>query len=114
MTADGFEKSIQVAHIAHVALVLPLLDNFGPQGRIVLFASDAYEPGKNNLEVFPPSIPDDDGELDRLVRPTADAATDNFGHGFLRYAKSKLAIVLWGHALNRRLQEVSRQTGRLT
>ncbi|GAB1314671.1 hypothetical protein MFIFM68171_04881 [Madurella fahalii] len=73
MTDDGYEKSMQVCHLAHVALVLRLLNSFGPDGgRIVLFASDAHEPGKNNLEVIPPSIPTNPEKLELLVtrRPT--------------------------------------------
>ncbi|KAL8776380.1 MAG: hypothetical protein Q9213_008296 [Squamulea squamosa] len=100
-TEDGYEKTFQVSHLAHVALVLRLLGSFGPSGgRIVLFSSDAHLPGKNGLEKYRPSIPDD---LEQLAKPAADEPVDHFGRGFLRYANSKLAIIMWMYALNRAL-----------
>ncbi|KAI4240597.1 MAG: hypothetical protein LQ352_007612 [Teloschistes flavicans] len=103
MTQDGYEKSFQVCHVAHAALVLRLLGSFASDGgRIVLFSSDAHWPGKNGLEKYPPAIPDD---LELLVKPAADEKPDNLGRGFQRYAVSKLAIVTWMYALNRCLEK---------
>ncbi|ROV92173.1 hypothetical protein VMCG_09281 [Cytospora schulzeri] len=104
---DGFEKTFQIGHLAHVALVLRLLGSFHPQlpGRIVCFSSDAIFPGKNGLEKIPPAIPDD---LDLLAHPPPDAKNDNMAYGFQRYANTKLAIVTWTHALNRRLEKDSK------
>ncbi|KAI1452406.1 NAD(P)-binding protein [Annulohypoxylon moriforme] len=100
-TADGVETTIQVNHISHVALVLRLLGSFGPEGgRIVLFTSDGHFPGKNGLEKYPPAIPDD---LDSLLKASPDA--DKLGRGFNRYANSKLAILMWGFALNKYLEK---------
>ncbi|KAL8916330.1 MAG: hypothetical protein Q9172_006350 [Xanthocarpia lactea] len=102
-TKDGYEKTFQVSHLAHVALVLRLLGSFGPSGgRIVLFSSDAIWPGKNGLQKFPPAIPDD---IEQLAKPAADDPVDVFGRGFLRYANAKLAIVMWMYALNRALEK---------
>ncbi|KAL8897020.1 MAG: hypothetical protein Q9192_002783 [Flavoplaca navasiana] len=102
-TEDGYEKTFQISHVAHVALVLRLLNSFDSSGgRIVLFSSDAHWHGKNGLEKYPPAIPDD---LDSLVKPAADQSVDHFGLGFLRYANSKLAIVMWMYALNRALEK---------
>ena len=106
-SVDGFEKSFQVSHLAHVALVLQLLGSFQPEGgRIVLFSSDAHWPGKNGLEKYPPGLPDN---LDLLVKPDTfnEPASENFGRGFQRYANSKLATVMWMYALNRSLEKVS-------
>ena len=106
-TEDGFEKTFQVNHLAHVALVLRLLDSFSPDGgRVVLMTSDAHWPGKNRLETYPPAIPDD---LELLGKPALDRdkPTDNFGHGFHHYANSKLAILMWMYALNKHLLRVS-------
>ena len=110
MTVDGYEKSMQVCHIAHVALVLRLLGSFNLHGgRIVLFASDAHEPGKNSREVIPPSIPTQHKRLELLAKPTPDDATvaDNTGYGFYRFANAKLAVTTWGHALNHHLEKAS-------
>jgi NAD(P)-dependent dehydrogenase (short-subunit alcohol dehydrogenase family) len=103
LTGDGYDKSVQVNHIAHAALVLRLLGSFGAQGgRIVLFSSDAHWPGKNGLEKYPPAMPDD---LELLVKPVPDSPPDNMGRGFQRYAVSKLAVTMWMYALNRYLQK---------
>ena len=103
-TVDGYEKSFQVTHLAHAALVLRLLGSFDSNGgRIVLFSSDAHWSGKNSLEKYPPAIPDN---IEVLVKPTADEPSDNFGRGFQRYAVSKLAVVMWMYVLNRHLLKV--------
>jgi len=104
LTTDGYEKTFQVNHIAQAALVLHLIGSFGSGGgRVVLLASDAHLPGKNGLEKYPPAIPED---LELLVKPGPDKPVDNFGHGFHRYAVSKLAIVMWMYALNQHLEQV--------
>jgi len=104
VTGDGFEKSFQVNHLAHVALVLRLVGSFGSEGgRVVLLSSDAHWPGKNGLEKYPPNIPDD---LELLVKPSQENPADNFGRGFQRYAISKLVVVMWMYALNRYLEKV--------
>ncbi|KAI1746058.1 hypothetical protein F4680DRAFT_9054 [Xylaria scruposa] len=99
LTEDGLEKTIQINHVSHSALVLRLLDSFGPQGRVVLFTSNCHYPGRNGLEKYPPSIPDDLDELSKAV-----PAIDKQGRGFQRYANSKLAILMWAYALGRHLE----------
>jgi len=101
---DGIEKTFQVNHLAHAALVLRLLGSFAPDGRVVMLASDAHWPGKNSLEKYPPDIPKN---LDILLHPHADDPKDNIlGKGVQRYGSSKLAVVMWMYALNRRLEKV--------
>ncbi|RYP05671.1 hypothetical protein DL764_003641 [Monosporascus ibericus] len=100
LTADGYDKTMQVNFISHATLVLRLLGSFGDGGRILLISSNAHWPGKNPMEAYPPSIPDD---LELLVKPTVD--DDKQGRGYQRYATSKLALTTWVHALNRYLQE---------
>ncbi|KAI0196774.1 putative short-chain dehydrogenase [Xylaria flabelliformis] len=100
LTEDGLEKTIQINHVSHSALVLRLLGSFGPQGgRLVLFTSDCHYPGRNGLEKYPPSIPDDLEELSRT-----GPEIDKQGRGFQRYANSKLVILMWTYALNRYLE----------
>lgn len=107
-TADGFEKTFQVNHIAHAALVLNLLGSFSPSGgRVVLFTSDAHWSGKNSLEKIPPTIPADPQEL---AKPGPDVPENPMAKGFYRYAVSKLAILMWTYALNRHLEAVSAST----
>ncbi|KAI3325296.1 NAD(P)-binding protein [Xylariaceae sp. AK1471] len=101
LTEDGLEKTIQINHISHSALVLRLLGSFGAQGgRLVLFTSDSHFPGRSSLEKLPPGIPDD---LDELVK--ARPETDKQGRGMQIYANSKLALLMWTYALNRHLEK---------
>lgn len=101
ITSDGFDKTFEVAHIAHSALVLRLLGSFREEGRVVLLSSDSHWPGKNSMEVYPPVIP---SNLDELIKPVSDA--DKQGRGYQRYATAKLAITTWLYPLNRYLQKV--------
>lgn len=105
-TGDGYDKTFQVGHISHSALVLRLLGSFAPAGRVVLLSSDSHWPGKNPMEKYPPSIPTNDMEL--LVKPSADS--DKMGRGYQRYATTKLAITTWMYALNEHLQKASSET----
>ncbi|KAK6204022.1 hypothetical protein LQW54_008595 [Pestalotiopsis sp. IQ-011] len=100
LTVDGYDKTFQVSHISHSALVLRLLGSMADTGRIVLLSSDAHWPGKNAMEKYPPSIPTD---LDSLVKPTVD--DDKQGRGYQRYATAKLAVTTWMHALNQHLEK---------
>jgi NAD(P)-dependent dehydrogenase (short-subunit alcohol dehydrogenase family) len=101
LTEDGFDKSFQIAHISHAALILRLIGSFDDAGgRIVLLSSDSHWPGKNAMEKYPPSIPKD---MDLLVKPTVD--DDKQGRGYLRYATAKLAITTWMFSLNRYLEK---------
>ncbi|KAI1824341.1 NAD(P)-binding protein [Xylaria intraflava] len=101
LTVDGYDKTFQVGHIAHVFLILRLLECFGPEGgRIVLFSSDSHWPGKNGLQKYPPEIPQDVGSL---AEPKA--GKDKLGLGFLQYACTKLAITAWMYALNTHLKQ---------
>ncbi|GAD94144.1 short-chain dehydrogenase [Paecilomyces variotii No. 5] len=103
LTGDGYEKTFQVNHIAHAALVLRLIGYFKPEsaGRIVLFGSENHWPGKDALEKHPPAIPDN---LEALVKPLVQLPADPTGRGLEHYANSKLAIIMWMYALNRYLE----------
>ncbi|GAP93179.1 putative short-chain dehydrogenase [Rosellinia necatrix] len=102
LTEDGLEKTIQVNHVSHSALVLRLLGSFGPKGgRVVLFTSDSHYPRRNSLERYPPGMPD---VLDDLIGASLEK-TDKQGRGFQNYANSKLAILMWTYALNRYLEK---------
>jgi NAD(P)-dependent dehydrogenase (short-subunit alcohol dehydrogenase family) len=101
LTADGYDKTIQVNYIAHVALVLRLLDSFDDEGRIVLLSSVGHYRKPNAVTSHIPEIPDD---IDQLNRPPPDQ--DKEGRGFQRYANSKLLLTTWMYPLNRYLQQV--------
>ncbi len=103
LTVDGFDKSMQISHIAHVALVLRLIDRFSPNGgRIVLFSSIGHYRKPNAMTSLLPDIPED---LDQLNHPSPDK--DKRGRGIQRYANGKLMITTWMYPLNRYLEQVS-------
>lgn len=109
LTTDGYDKTLQVGHIAHVALVLRLIGSFASDGRIVLFSSIGHYRKPNAMTSYLPDIPDD---VDQLNHPPA--SEDKKGRGFQRYANSKLVITTWMYPLNRYLQQVSFQLYRTT
>jgi NAD(P)-dependent dehydrogenase (short-subunit alcohol dehydrogenase family) len=101
LTVDGYDRTFQVGHIAHVSLVLQLLGHFSPdRGRIVLLSSINHIAGKSPLERYKPGLPPD---LDNLVHPTAEG--DLQGRGIERYSNTKLVITTWMYALNRHLEK---------
>ncbi|KAI1378854.1 putative short-chain dehydrogenase [Hypoxylon crocopeplum] len=101
LTVDGYDKSLQVGHISHVALTLRLLGSFGPDGgRIVLISSVAHFRKKSPMSPYLPEIPDD---VDLLVHPRPDH--DKQGRGFQRYGTLKLVVTTWLYPLNEYLQK---------
>lgn len=102
LTVDGYDKTLQVNHISHVALVLRLIGSFAKDGRIVLLSSIGHYRKPNAMTSHLPEIPDD---MERLNHPPSDK--DKQGRGFQRYGSSKLVITTWMYPLNRYLQQVS-------
>ncbi|KAI0009267.1 putative short-chain dehydrogenase [Xylariaceae sp. FL0662B] len=100
LTADGYDKSLHVNHIAHVALVLRLIGSFASEGRIVLFSTIGHYRKPNAMTSYLPEIPDD---IDQLNHPPS--SKDKQGRGFQRYANSKLVVTTWMYPLNRYLQQ---------
>ncbi|KAI0873443.1 NAD(P)-binding protein [Hypoxylon argillaceum] len=101
LTADGYDRTIQVGHIAHAALILRLIRHFAPKdGRIVLMSSVNHIPGKSPMEKIPPNIPEN---IDAMVHPKP--SEDHAGQGMEIYSNSKLLVTTWGHALNGFLEQ---------
>ncbi|MGO4956191.1 SDR family NAD(P)-dependent oxidoreductase [Luteococcus sp. Sow4_B9] len=82
LTADGHERILQTNFLGPFALTNLLLPSVG--GRVVLVASNAHKAGRI-----------DHGDPDFLRRRWTSAAA---------YAQSKLAVMLWGLALEARLR----------
>ncbi|KAI0468870.1 putative short-chain dehydrogenase [Xylaria cf. heliscus] len=96
LTMDNYDKTIQIGHISHVALVLRLIGNYAPDGgRIVLISSVAHFRKKTHMSPFLPDLPTD---LDELLRPAPDK--DKQGRGFQRYGNAKLLATTWMYPLN--------------
>ncbi|KAI1073354.1 hypothetical protein F5B20DRAFT_567334 [Whalleya microplaca] len=100
LTVDGYDKTLQISHIAHAALVLRLIGSFTNEGRIVLFSSIGHYRKPNAMTSYLPDIPDD---IDQLHHPPS--SKDKLGRGFQRYGTSKLVITTWMYTLNRYLQQ---------
>ncbi|KAH8647545.1 putative short-chain dehydrogenase [Tricladium varicosporioides] len=100
LTIDGYDKTLQINHISHVALVLRLIGSFADEGRIVLLSSVGHYRKPNLMTSHLPEIPDNIGLLNH---PPPD--NDKKGRGFQRYANSKLVITTWMYPLDRYLQQ---------
>lgn len=98
LTADGYETTFAVNHLAHFLLIDLLLPSIAAPGRIVMVASDTHDPNK------PTGMPAPHYTTAlQLARPPADAADTVFA-GRQRYTTSKLCNVLMTYELARRLQ----------
>ncbi|KAI0891975.1 hypothetical protein F4806DRAFT_500555 [Annulohypoxylon nitens] len=100
LTKDGYDITMQVNHISHVALVLRLVGSFASDGRIVLFSTVGHYRKPNAMTSYLPEIPDD---MDGLNHPPI--SDDKKGRGFQRYANSKLVITTWMYPLSRYLNQ---------
>ncbi|KAK7931158.1 short-chain dehydrogenase [Apiospora marii] len=100
LTVDGYDKTIQVSHIAHVALVMRLIGSFADDGgRVVLFSSVGHYRKPNAMTHLLPELPD---ETDKIVHPTS--GDNKQAYGFQRYATGKFMITTWMYSLNHHLQ----------
>jgi NAD(P)-dependent dehydrogenase (short-subunit alcohol dehydrogenase family) len=102
LTVDGYDKTLQVNHIAHVVLVLRLIGSVAPDGRIVLLSSIGHYRKPNVMPSLLPGIPED---MENFNNPPSD--DDKKGRGYQRYANSKLVITTWMYPLNWYLKQVS-------
>ncbi|KAL3429617.1 hypothetical protein BDV09DRAFT_39585 [Aspergillus tetrazonus] len=104
-TADGFEATFQVGHLAHYLLVLKLLESMDPRaGRVVMLGSTTHYPDKPNpLSSLRPGIPED---IEELVKPRPDPPHLVHDRGFQRYGTAKLANVIFMEDLNQRLRQI--------
>ncbi|KAI1178054.1 putative short-chain dehydrogenase [Nemania sp. FL0916] len=104
LTVDNYDKTIQIGHISHVALVLRLIASFDPDspGRIVLLSSIGHFRQKTHMSPWLPELPLD---LDELVHPPAVPPQDRAGRGFQRYGNAKLLATTWMYPLNRYLSQ---------
>jgi NAD(P)-dependent dehydrogenase (short-subunit alcohol dehydrogenase family) len=101
LTADGYERTFAVNHLAHAALIGDLLDTFTAPARIILLGSNTY------YENMPRRIlhvaPADWRDPEVLASPEA-APHDLHGAG-TAYSNSKLAILYYAHELQRQVAE---------
>lgn len=88
-TADGFEITFGVNHLAHYLLARLLLPHVADEGRIVVTTSDTHDP--NQVPFGPRSL-----DPAALAHP---AGRGGVGSGFRAYAASKLCNLLTARSL---------------
>lgn len=96
VTAEGFEATFGVNHLAHFLLLRLLLPRLQERGRVVFVASGTHKPQRIRNLGFPPP---------RWREPAA-LATPGAGSGQVAYATSKLANVLTALELARRVERL--------
>ncbi len=98
-SADGYELTFAVNHLAHAQLIGDLLGSFAAPARIVLLGSDTYRAGrvKRLLGVRPAKWRD---PVD-LARPATEPG--GLAGSAVAYATSKLAVLYYAHELQRRV-----------
>ena len=99
-SADGYELTFAVNHLAHAQLIGDLLDSLVAPARIVLLGSNTYHQNifRRILRV-PPAAWRDPRELARPTSPDEPATPEE---GWIAYSNSKLAILYYAHELQRR------------
>jgi NAD(P)-dependent dehydrogenase (short-subunit alcohol dehydrogenase family) len=95
-TADNIEKTFAVNHVGHALLFYLLTPHLAANARIVITASGVHDPAQKTA--VPDAVYTSAGEL---AKPTAKIALKD---GRQQYSNSKLANVLWGYALDRRVK----------
>ena len=99
-SADGYELTFAVNHLAHAQLIGDLLDSLVAPARVVLLGSNTYHQNifRRILRVAPADWRDPI-ELAQPTPPDLPATAELSG---IAYSNSKLAILYYGHELQRR------------
>jgi NAD(P)-dependent dehydrogenase (short-subunit alcohol dehydrogenase family) len=99
-SADGYELTFAVNHLAHSQLIGSLLDSLTAPARVVLLGSNTYHQNvfRRILRVAP-AVWRDPIEL---AQPTAADAPATLESAGIAYSNSKLAILYYAHELQRR------------
>jgi NAD(P)-dependent dehydrogenase (short-subunit alcohol dehydrogenase family) len=99
-SADGYELTFAVNHLAHSQLIGSLLDSLTAPARVVLLGSNTYHQNifRRILRVAP-AVWRDPVEL---AQPTAADVPATIESAGIAYSNSKLAILYYAHELQRR------------
>jgi NAD(P)-dependent dehydrogenase (short-subunit alcohol dehydrogenase family) len=100
VSADGYELTFAVNHLAHSQLIGSLLDSLTAPARVVLLGSNTYHQNifRRILRVAP-AVWRDPVEL---AQPTAADMPVTIESAGIAYSNSKLAILYYAHELQRR------------
>ena len=99
-SADGYELTFAVNHLAHAQLIGDLLDSLTAPAKVVLLGSNTYHQNifRRILRVAP-AVWRDPVEL---AQPTAAGVPATLESTGIAYSNSKLAILYYAHELQRR------------
>ena len=94
VTAQGYEVTFAVNHLAHYLLLRLLMPALAPRARVVITTSNTHDPRTS-------PVPPRHADAERLAHPETDPLYDgpSFGSAFRAYASSKLCNVLTARAL---------------
>ena len=99
-SAEGYELTFAVNHLAQAQLIADLLDSFVAPARVVLLGSNTYYQNVFRRMLRVP--PADWRDPIELARPTAPDVPTTIERGGIAYSNSKLAIIYYAHELQRR------------
>jgi len=99
-SADGYEMTFAVNHLAHAQLIGQLLGSFVAPARIVLLGSNTYHQNFFRRMLHVP--PADWRDPIELAQPTAPHVPATLTGAGVAYSNSKLAILYYAHELQRR------------
>jgi NAD(P)-dependent dehydrogenase (short-subunit alcohol dehydrogenase family) len=99
-SADGYELTFAVNHLAHAQLIGDLLDSVAAPARIVLVGSNTYH--QNIFRRILRVAPADWRDPIELAQPTAPDEPATVERGGIAYSNSKLAVLYYAHELQRR------------
>ena len=97
---DGFEQTFAVNHLGHFLLVNLLLDCLTKDGRVVFTASGTHDP-----ETMDGKMVGKANEPDAFLLANEGKQGSKPSSGGVRYATSKLCVLLFCYELNRRFAE---------
>jgi nucleoside-diphosphate-sugar epimerase len=99
VSADGYELTFAVNHLAHAQLIGDLLTSFSAPARVVLLGSNTYHANfwRALLHVAQARWADPV----ELARPAGDEQTPGMKASGVAYSNAKLAILYYAHELQR-------------
>ncbi len=98
-SADGYERTFAINHVAHAQLITDLLASCAAPARIVLLGSNTYY--ANTMRKLLGVAPADWRDPIELAQPTPADVKASMKTSGTAYSNSKLAILYYAHELQR-------------
>lgn len=100
-SADGYELTFAIAHLAHAQLIADLRDALTAPARIVLLGSNTHYANVYRRLMGVPAA--DWRDPIELARPATGEKNPGFKATGVAYSNAKLAIIYYAHELQRRV-----------